>query len=214
MTVTNEPMYAGEFILSEAMRSRSRDQITIAQSQTLLAGTVLGATTVGNMSASAAALGSNTGNATFGNITAVAPAQAGVYDLTMGNATHFEVTGPGGGEVGQGALGSAFSAGGLGFTLSAGGVAQVPDDSWAITVGIGSAVTEYERLNNVGTDGSQNAAAIAFAPYTTPANVTVPGVAITRSAEVKSGALDWGNLTNTQIAAATVQLAKQGIIVR
>lgn len=91
-----------------------------------------------SMSATAAALGTNTGNGAFGAITAVAPAQPGEYVLRViepgTNAGTFVLEGPDGVQVGDGAIAAAFSAGGIGFTLADGATDFVAGDSFKITV--------------------------------------------------------------------------------
>lgn len=215
-----EAVYSGEFILSEGPRSRSRDTVTIAQNQTVLAGSVLGLQSVGTLAGAFAALGTNTGTPTCGAITVAPGTETGEFDIIMDDATHFHVMQPPspgldtpGEEIGHGVIGSAFSAGGLGFTLTA-GVACVPGDSFKITVTQSGAVNQYVLLNPSATDGSQNAAAIALFGVVTGASQTAKITAITRQAEVKSGMLGWNGATTPQIAAATLQLAALGIIVR
>lgn len=215
-----EPVYAGEFILSEGERHRSRDTILIGQNQTLKAGTVLGKSTIGTLAGTYSATGAH-GNPTCSAITVAAGTPVGEWDVVMDDATHFHVLAPaaageaaGSGEsFGDGVLGSAFSGGGLGFTLTAGGTACNPSDELKITVSQSGATNAYVALNPSATDGSQNAAAISFGPVVT-ASATANALGITRGAEVKSSLLDWGSATTPQIAAATVQLTAIGIIVR
>jgi hypothetical protein len=215
-----EPVYAGEYVLSEGPRSRSRDQVTIGASQTLLAGTVLGYSSVGALAIAIAALGTNVGNATFGTESVAAGTPPGEYDLTMDDATHFTVLQPPAGAdepgevVGHGVLGTAFNVGGLTFTGTAGGTACVAGDAFKITVSQSGALDEYVRFNPAATDGSQNAAAINFAPVTTASGVTAQALAHTRDIEAKGGVLDWGGADDGQITAGIAQLAKHGIIVR
>src|SRR4051794_16957764 len=128
-----ESFHNGGFMISEAQGRRSRDQITILSGQTLLAGTVLGRRLVAAAGV-AAALGTNTGNGTFGAITVGNAAQLGAYQVEFDDATHFIVMDPGGVEVGHGTTGVAFNAGGLQFTITAGGTAFVPGDSFTVTV--------------------------------------------------------------------------------
>jgi Bacteriophage lambda head decoration protein D len=211
--MTTEPTYAGEFILSEGPRSRSRDQVTIAVNQTLLAGTVLGATEVGALGAASVANPGNTGNMTVGNLSATGDAKLGVWSATLGNATHFGVNDPDGIVIGEGNMGAQFNGAGLSFAITAGSVAGVQDDGFEITVSQGAAVEEFAKLNPAASDGTQRAAGISFAAVTTGGS-TAQAVAITRAAEVKGGVLDWGNANATQIAVAEQQLAALGIIVR
>jgi Bacteriophage lambda head decoration protein D len=225
MTLITEPVYTGEFVLSEGPRGRSRDEVAIGENQTLNAGTVLGLSSVGTLAAAFAALGANTGNPTCGAITVAPGTEVGEFDFVMDDATHFHMLQPPGApedvpgeEVGHGVFGVEFNAGGLGFEITAGGVACVPGDSFKITVTQSGALNLWVRWNPAATDGSQNAAAISFAPIVTPdpnsGAATVNAVVIDRDAEVKSGVLDWGAAEPAQIAAATAQLAALGIIVR
>jgi hypothetical protein len=222
MALLIEPIYTGEFLLSEGPRSRSRDTIVIEASETLVPGTVLGFATVGALAAAYAALGTNTGTFTCGAVTVAAGTEVGEFDVVFEDATHFVVLQPPSGpldtpgdEVGHGVLGTAFSAGGLTFTLTAGGTAAVPGDSAKIAVSQSGALNQYAPVNATATDGTQNAAAILFNPVTTGAGVTAKAVAITRSAEVKSGMLTWPvGATAPQLAAWTAQLAALGIIAR
>ena len=82
----------------------------------------------------AAALGTNTGNGTFGTITVSAGAMAGAYAVEFDDATHYVVNSPDGALVGHGTTGVAFSAGGLAFTITAGGTPFVAGDSFTVTV--------------------------------------------------------------------------------
>lgn len=88
--------------------------------------------------ASSAALGTNTGNGTMGTITVSAGAKQGVYTLTIiepgANVGTFVVEDPDGLQIGDGVVGTAFSAGGLAFTLADGATDFVAGDSFAITV--------------------------------------------------------------------------------
>lgn len=97
-----------------------------------------GCTSDPGLAATAAALGTNTGNGVMGAITVGAAARAGVYTLTViepaANAGAFIVEDPDGVQVGDGAVGAAFNAGGLAFTLADGATDFVAGDSFAITV--------------------------------------------------------------------------------
>lgn len=216
-----EPVYAGEFVLSEDDFARSRDQVVIAQSQTLKAGTVLGQISVGTLSSAYAATGAH-GNPTCGTITVAAGTPPGEFDIVMDDATHFHVLGPvgagqaaGSGEAfGDGVFGSAFSGGGLGFTLTAGGTACNPGDELKITVSAAAGSGQYVALNPSATDGSQNARAVSLAPVVTASGVTANAVAITRAAQLKSAALDWGSATSPQIVTGSAQLQALGMILR
>lgn len=127
-----ETFHDGGFIVSEANGHLSRDPITLTGAVIVPAGTVLGQVTTG-ATAAAAALGTNTGNGTFGAITPVAqPTMIGVYNILFTGATTFNVTAPDG-AVSPGTTGVAFSALGVGFTITAGGTAFVAGDTFTVT---------------------------------------------------------------------------------
>lgn len=90
------------------------------------------------LTATSAALGTNTGNGTMGTVTVSAGAKIGRYTLTIiepgSNVGTFVVLDPDGVQIGDGAVASAFSAGGLAFTLADGATDFVAGDSFAITV--------------------------------------------------------------------------------
>lgn len=127
-----EAFHDAGFIVSEAPGHLSRDAIVLTGGAVVSAGAVLGQVTTG-ATASAAALGANTGNGTFGTITPVAqPTMIGVYALLFSSATAFSVTAPDGATA-AGTVGVAFSALGIGFTITAGGTAFVAGDTFNIT---------------------------------------------------------------------------------
>lgn len=128
-----ETWHNGGFIVSLANGHQSIDQGTLTGGTKVLAGTVLG-TVTSAVTASAAALGANTGNGTFGAITAQAsPAtMIGVYSILFTAATAFTVTAPDG-TTATGTTGVAFSALGVGFTITAGGTAFVAGDTFTVT---------------------------------------------------------------------------------
>lgn len=131
-TPLTETFHNGGFIVSEANGHASRSAVTLMAGAIYLAGTVMGQITTGT-SASAAALGANTGNGTFGSITPVSvPTQIGAYIVTFTDATHFTVTAPDGATA-TGTTGVAFGALGIGFTITAGGAAFVAGDSFNVT---------------------------------------------------------------------------------
>ena len=91
------------------------------------------------LTATAAALGTNTGNGAMGAITVdESLARAGVYTLTIiepgSNVGTFVVADPDGAQIGDGVVATAFDAGGIAFTLADGATDFVAGDSFKITV--------------------------------------------------------------------------------
>lgn len=212
VTPISENFHAAGFMVSEANGHLSREKVTLILGQNLLAGTVLGKITTGT-TAAAVALGTNTGNGTFGAITVAAPALPGIYTVEFDDATHFVVADPTGLEIGHGTTGVAFAAGGIGFTITAGGTAFVPADSFRVTVAAGSG--KYAAFDPTAADGTQNAVAILWQDRdATAADKQIAIVA--RQAEINTSELVWGaNVTTTpQKTAALAQLAALGIIGR
>ena len=205
-----ESSYPGEFILSEAPRTRSRETIIIAASQTVLAGSVLGQISLGTLAVAAAKTG--TGNGAITGATVAAGSQLGVYVATCvaaaTNAGTFVFQSPTGEELGSIAVGVAFTLGGITATIADGSADWVAGDEvrYTVTAGANAAAGQYVLLNPSATDGSQVPAAIAFAPVTTGGSATAKINAIVRAAEVKSGMLNWGSLSAGQITTATAQL--------
>lgn len=132
-TPFQETFHNGGFLVSQANGHQSIDQGSLTGGVKVLAGTVLG-TVTSAVTAAAAALGVNTGNGTFGAITAQASPETmiGVYNILFTAATAFTVTAPDG-QTSTGSTGVAFSALGVGFTITAGGTAFVANDSFTLT---------------------------------------------------------------------------------
>lgn len=127
-----ENYHDGGFMVSEANGHISRDSIVLTGAANVLPGTLLGQLTAG-AAAVAAALGTNTGNGTFGTITPVSqPTMIGVYNILFTAATTFNVTAPNG-AVAAGTTGVAFSNLGVVFTITAGGTPFVAGDSFTVT---------------------------------------------------------------------------------
>ena len=78
MPELTEQNYAGEFIVSEAPNTRSREKLTVNLGENLKAGAVLGRI----RAAVGAADGGNTGDGTLGSITVGGKVKTGVYTLT------------------------------------------------------------------------------------------------------------------------------------
>lgn len=218
-TVFTESKHPAAFIVSEADAYYSRDQITIGQSQTIVAGQVLGRVgVVANMSASTAADASNTGNGTIamdGTAPIRADAKDGDYVINFTSATAFEVVDPAGKIVGKGATGTVFN-GPIKFTITAGGTAFVADDVIRVTVLRRDGTDDqFVALNLSATDGSAVAAAIAIYPAVTASGETQNIAGLRRHAQVRGVDITWpAGITANQIAEATNQLASKGIIVR
>lgn len=214
MPELTEGMHAGEFIVSEANGSRSREVVTIGTGD-LVAGQVLGKITKG--AAAGAAVAGNTGDGTITETpTVAAGAKPGVYNLTCiepaSDAGEFIVEDPDGINIGVAVVGTEFSAGGLTFTIADGATDFVAGDAFTITVAEGSG--KYVAFNQDGTDGSEVAAAILY-DNTDASTAERDAVAIVRDAEVNGNDLTWpSDIEAAEKTEAIAQLAAIGIIVR
>jgi hypothetical protein len=131
------------------------DSVTIkGGASDLVRGSVLGQITTG--STATAVAGSNTGNGVMGAITVGSGAIPGVYVLKVtkaaANAGDFEVIDPQGDVMGVGTVGVAFNTGGLSFTLADGATDFIVNDSFNITVAVGS--LKYVLATAAAIDGS------------------------------------------------------------
>ena len=212
VTPITENWHAFGFIIQELSNGMyTRQQITLASGYGVItAGTVLGELLAGT--AAATALGTNTGNGTFGTITVGGAAQIGTYVVEFDSATTYIVSGPNGQEIGHGATGAAFNAGGLSFTITAGGTAFVAADSFNIAVAGSETYAPYDPTQ---TNGLQNAVAILGSGRKDTTSTTQAAVAVVRGPiRVNVGELVWGANVTTQLQQTTAlnALAALGIL--
>lgn len=221
MSLLTEGKVPGDWLKGEQVDPQdfSREKITILAGsgavRALTSGMVLAKVTKG--AATAAAVAGNTGNGTMGSVTVGAAAKPGVYSLTFiepaSNAGKFVVEDPDGNVVGAGTVAVAFSAGGLGFTLADGATDFVSGDAFTITVAAGSG--KWVQIDDDGLLGSEDAAGILYIDVTAPDGTDAKGVAIVRNAVVSANGITWpSDFDSTEKAAAVVQLAALGILVR
>ncbi len=213
MPELTEGQHTGEFIVTEANGSLSRETVTVLAGQNLKPGHVLGKVAVGT--ATGAAVSGNTGNGTIGTVSAGATAKAGVYQAicieAAANGGTFEVEDPDGVIVGRAVVGTAFS-GPVVFTIADGTTDFAAGDRFTITVAAGSG--KYKEYDPANTDGSQTAVAILYAAVDATA-ADAEGVIIARHAEVNAAELVWFDAADaTQKAAGLAQLKAHDIIAR
>jgi hypothetical protein len=218
MTVIVENRHSAGFIVSEDEPGRrSRDEITLAQqsSKPTQSGTVLGKYSVSAAAPVYAAAAGNTGNFTSSAVVESSGAQVGAYRIEFIAATVFTVYDPTGNFLGEGNLGTAFSAGGVSFTLTAGATAAVAGDNATITVSAHASAGLYAPLDLTATTGIETPAAILFNTLDATGGNT-PATAIVRAAEVNGSELIYPTgATVNQKTAINAQLASLlGIIVR
>ncbi len=215
-----EGAHTGEFLMSEAAGTRSRETAVIAASQTLVVGQIVGQILVGALSATAEAFAGNTGNGVMGAITVDAGAPTGEYKLLItepaSNVGNFVVERPDGVVDGQGDVAAAYN-GSINFTLADGATDFVAGDGFTITVVAADATAQdqYVALSLTATDGSQTPAGLVYDAVTTGAGETVEAVLIARDAEVNGNLIAYPeDATDDEKAAVRVALKTRGIIVR
>jgi hypothetical protein len=203
MSILESNPRIAEFVLTEASGQRSRENITVTQGGTeILSGTIL-AKADNAATGTGTATAGNTGNPTFGTITAGVTAVPGTYTLTFTAATKFDVENPDGVKIGSGTTGVAFSKAGIGFTLTAGGTPAVAGDEWTIAVAAGTG-----KHIPYTADGAAGPAVGVLYNYLPAATGDVDAVGFVRDCEVLRGALTGLD------AAGEAQLTDIGVIVR
>lgn len=210
MSIKTEGVHAGEFLLSEANGSRSRENIVVAVGAgQLVAGTLLAKITAVN-ALTPTANGGNTGDGTVGSASVSSDAVSGDYTLTITEASAdgvtFEVAAPSGTVIGAGEVGQAFSAAGITFTLSAGSTEFAEGDSF--TLSVAASLGEYLPYDDAGTDdGRRTASAILFSGVDATSTDAL-AVGIVRAAEVTE------RLLTGLDANGAADLAGLGIVIR
>lgn len=219
-SVFNEGRHAAEFLMSEGPRAISRDNITIAASQSFAPGTLLAAlSVVAEAEAEVTVSPDSKGAMTLASPAVSAAVKDGVYKVVCiepaSDAGTFEVYDPAGVMVGVAKVGVAF-AGEIKFTIADGGTDFAAGDVFEVTVSLPtSGGIEYVAHDPDAADGSQVPSAIALYGAETGADETVQIAAITRQAEVNGNILSWAEgITADQKADAIQALARRSIIVR
>ena len=208
-----EKARAGEFLMSEASRTRSRQTVKIAASQSLRVGTLVALALIGASAAATAASG-NTGNGVIGAITVDADAEPGVYVVTViepaANGGNFTVEGPDGVQHHPGKVAVAYN-GPINFTLADGATDFAAGDSFEIEV----VADDSERQFVAWTVDGAPAAGISFDAVETAAGEIKDAVIIDGDAEVNGHLLAYPTgATLSDKVEARSQLRRLGIKVR
>jgi hypothetical protein len=202
-TLSSTPRLA-EFVLDEASGQRSRENIVVTQTGTLVkSGTLLTQSGDAETTGTSVASAGNTGNPAFGVIAVGAAGLVGAYVLTFTAATKFDVEDPSGVKIGSGTTGVAFNKAGIGFTLTAGGTAAAAGDSFSILVAAGNG--KYVPYVAAGAAGPADA---ILYNHLDAATGDTRAVAFVRDCEVNRKALTGWD------AVAEAQLTARGVIVR
>lgn len=217
-----ETLHAGGFIVQELPGFMSRDQVTIALSQTLKTGHVLGSTAVvAGVTSSASADASNTSGSGAITLDVTDPVAAGAKNGTYravciepaSNGGTFAVFDPDGVEIGKVAVGATFN-NQIKFVI-ADATDFVAGDAFSIVVGVEKGDLNFKEFDPAATDGAQRPAAILFEAITTDGSTKKQAVVLRRGCEVRSADLTWkSGISAADKATAIVALEKLGIILR
>lgn len=211
----NESRHPGEFVLSEAKGQRSRENMTIAASQTIEANSILQKQAiVANVVATATVGGSNTGNATIvmDATATTTKVKDGRYKGIATAATAVSWENPSGKKIGISTHGELFDKGGIRVIVTAGGTPNVAGDEFYVDV-----AADAEDFQHVTYDPDSDLPIGGIAIYgaTTGAGEMTKVAGIVRDAEANGHCIAWpAGITAPQKANATQELAELGIIVR
>lgn len=221
MSVVTEGRHAAEFILHEQENNYCREPITIATSQSIVAGQVLGAITAGgDVTVTKTDVGGGKGALTLADPAYGAGVKAGNYKVVIvepaTDAGTFLVEDPDGVVIGHGTVGVAFD-GVVKFTL-ADATDFAAGDTALVHVAIAdpAAVGQYAAFDQDATDGTEVASAIAIYEAETGVGETKAIAGLVRGPSVVNGnILTWpSDIDAGEKAAAIAQLAAIGILVR
>jgi len=223
MNTIVERVYGGEFMLSDANGEYTREGLMIGASQTLLSGSIVGKVTKGAVTVAAAAVvGAGNGVLTLADPAYAAGVQEGEWRVVCveeaADSGGFEIRDPDGKVVAGLAVGGAYDGAIKIVSLTAGATAWVVGDYVPITVSY-AAVTAADQvckaLDPAAHDGTETFYAILWDGRTTEAGETTPAAGVVRGpCEVIAARLDFGTLTDEQIAAVKLQIAAKGIVIR
>lgn len=216
MGTLNEGRHPGEFVMTEANGTRSRESLKIAAEQTIAANSILAQRgVVAEIVATASADEGNT--ASSGTIAMESPAvtasvQDGRYIGVATAATTVEWSDPKGIKIGTSTHGTPFTKGGISLTITAGGTPNVAGDRFYVDVAADFGDFEHVAYDP---DGVLPISGIAIYPATTGVGETTEIAAIVRDAEANGNCIAWpAGITAEQKADAIQALADLGIIVR
>lgn len=224
MTVFTEGRHAGEGLLSEATRNRSRERATIPAGTGVIApGTVLGRiVNDGDVAVTVAQPGGGKGELTLAEPAYGPGVKAGVYRVVFvesaTDAGTFVIEDPDGITVGTGTVAVAVETGPLRFTIADGDPDFAAGDVIAVTVAIDAGSGGYVPSPDAVAEGAEGAeVAVAIAIHGANATTAAQQIAIiARDAEWNGHTLTFDATVDDadKRAAKVAQLAAQGIIVR
>jgi hypothetical protein len=219
MTVLTEGRHPGEAIMSEANFHRSRNNVTVGASQTILANSLVSKkAVVADVVATPSADAGNT--ASSGTIAMDATAvttkvKDGRYVGICSAATKVDWVDPDGVPLGVSTHGSLFAKGGIRLTITAGGTPNVVGDTFYVDVAADGVDFQHVAFDPTATDGAEIPVAYSIYPVTTGSGETKKASVIDNDAELNGNDIAWpSGITSAQKANAEQALFTQGIRVR
>lgn len=218
----NETVHAGHFIVQEMPGYYSRDEVTVAISQTLLSGTpVYDDVVAAGVTVTVTADAGNTANSGALTMDVTTPilagAQNGAYRAVCiepaTDAGTFAVFDPQGVEIGRHVAAGAAFATQIKFAIADGSGNFVAGDAFTILVGLESgADTQVKAIPN---DGTIAATGFMVWPVTTGGAATAKGVKLARNAEYRLSDIQWpSGISTANKAKAIEELRGKGLIAR
>ncbi len=130
--------------------------------------------------------------------------------VAAANSGAFSVTAPNGMPLANATVGEAYSSSHLAFTVDDGATDFAPGDSFQIAVAPGS----WVALDFASTAGGQTARGVSYAAVDATL-AALPLAVVVRDAAVNGAALTWPeSATVAQVAQATLELARGGVVLR
>ena len=219
MVVLTEGPRPTAAILSEASRSRSRENGKVGENQTVLVnGLVALVNAPATVGVTQTYSGTGNGVLTIASPGVAAKARDGKYTVTCfetaANAGKFNVEDPSGRNIGVATVGVAFNKD-VKFTIADGATDFIVGDTFTLEVQVELEDEFYVPHNPAGTDGSE--IAYGYSPYAviTGAGETKQIAVLVRECELNGHVINWASgISATQKADAIQALAKNQVIVR
>lgn len=219
MTVLTENARPGEAIMSEGERSISRENVVIAQSQTIAANALVAKIAVpAGVTIAQSFAGTGNGVLTLANPNSSTKIKDGNYSVVFieptTNLGTFEVLDPAGKLVGTGVVGTAFNKE-IKFTIADGGTDFVAGDTFTLAVTTEDVDFQWANFDPTATDGSEVPAAYSIYACTTGSGETKKTAVLTRMCELNGNCIAWpSGITDAQRVDAIQALDTRNIIVR
>lgn len=219
MTKFTEGRHPGEAIFSEGPGAISRDNVTVAESQTILANGLISKVAVADgVTVTTSFAGTGNGAITMADPAVNTKVKDGVYRAVCiepaSNGGTFDVTDPSGKSIGSASVGAAFNKE-IKFTIADGATDFVAGDTFEMLVVTNAESFTWVAYDPEGSDGSEIPGGMSIYPVTTGEGETVKASALTRLCELNGHCIAWPeDITDAQKVDAEQALSAASVIVR